>query len=220
MRMEICLLRHGYSTKNEEDRHGGGGLLTPRGVKETRLACSRIKTSYSPLDQWVIWIYSSAFPHVLSSAEILSRDFGVRINIDSRIEPLNLGVLSGLTIDEAGTKFPGPASRMQEWREGKREISQLAIPGAEDLTQFWQRGTDFLSELAGDRRLNIVVGTRSIITLLVNIMLGNSIKMNGGFCPVEIPTGGIAAFKRESGEWRVSSTNLWDVKLVKMRKAI
>lgn len=215
---EICLVRHGYSTKNEEDRHGGDGLLTPRGRKEIERAYFRIEAFYRPLNHLIMRIYSSSSPQVLSSAKILSRRFHVNISVDPRIEPLDLGVLSGLSIEEAKARYPGSASRLQEWRDGKREITQLYIPRSENLKEFWQRGVDFIHDLGNLGGLSIVMGTRSILTLLINIMLGHSINRGDGYCAIEVPTGGIASFKGVQGKWQVRSKQLWDVRLVQKQK--
>lgn len=214
MTSHLCIVRHGYATKTRDNRQGGHGILLEEGVLEIEKASQRISDFYHPIGQFKTRVFSPSQLQVMSSARILAESMGTIVIVDSRIQPLNLGVLSGLTLKESMQRYPLAAVQMEEWRHGKREIMTLKIPGLESPENLWQRCKDFLEGVQIDATLNIVVGTRSVITCLVNMLLGNSIKIGGGYRPISIQTGGIAAFKEDDNHWSVTSKHLWDVKLL------
>lgn len=209
MRSVLCLVRHGSSTKTDEDRHGGDGFLTACGKAEVLSAAVRIMNIWPPQSFGAVNLYSSHLSQCHESAKILSNAIHARIIIDRRIAPLYLGVLNGLTTKEAETKDPAAARRLQDWREGKREISEIRIPESEDLQSFWNRGKSFIEELPLEDALNVVVGTRSILILLVNVLLNHSEKLGRDYCPVEMATGAVAAFTARDGSWR-RSEEIWE----------
>jgi len=91
-------------------------------------------------------------------------------------------------------QHPGAAELMEKWRRGEIEIWQLHIPLAEDLTEFWNRGSSFLNSLKCHKGLHVVIGTRSILTLLISILLNRTIEPGGGYKVIEIPLGGLITF--------------------------
>ena len=187
----IIIARHGESLKNVQDRHGGPGEpLTAKGKEEVdNLVSSISKISVQPRI-----IYCSNIPQVLETARILSDSLIAKITFDERIRPLDLGVLSGLSREEALQRYPGPAELMEKWRRGEIEIGQLEIPLAEGLEAFWKRGLSFIDSIKYQKGLDIIVGTRSILTLLISILLKRGIEPGGGYKAIEIPSGGFATF--------------------------
>ncbi len=171
----IILLRHAHSEKNAEDRHGGEGRdLTPSGYNElarltlylkSRVQICNIRIFYTPITQAEI------------SAKYLGKQFKAVCDSDQRIRPLNLGVLSGLSREEAAKLFPEPAKSLEEWRKGLLRFDQLIIPNAEHFSYFWARGVSFLKDrlIAPNETADLlIVGTRSILILLSNILLRNT----------------------------------------------
>lgn len=171
----IILLRHAHSEKNAEDRHGGEGrILTSSGYNELARLTLYLKMNvqicnprifYTPITQAEI------------SARYLGEQFQTICNADQRIRPLSLGVLSGLSREEAVKLFPEPAKRLEEWRKGNLRFDQLKIPNAENFSDFWDRGTSFLKDrLVAPNEVSdlLIVGTRSVLILLLNVLLRNT----------------------------------------------
>jgi broad specificity phosphatase PhoE len=119
------------------------------------------------------------------------------------LHPLYLGRLDGLSNDEARREFPLAARRMERWRHGELEARDLRLPGAENLRAFWSRGVSFLASLKHKEGLHAVVGTRSILTLLISILLGRDTGRGGGYVYVEVPCGGVVTFVLGDGAARV-----------------
>lgn len=192
----IILLRHAHSEKNAEDRHGGEGRgLTSLGYDElTRLTlylkrhvqiCNP-RIFYTPITQAEI------------SARFLGEQFKTICDTDQRIRPLNLGVLSGLSREEAAKLFPEPAKRLEEWRRGDLRFDELEIPNAENFSAFWDRGVSFLMDrlVAPNETADLlIVGTRSILILLSNILLRNTFLTGKPYTVFEFNNSGITILR-------------------------
>ncbi|MEO0127648.1 MAG: histidine phosphatase family protein [candidate division WOR-3 bacterium] len=192
IRRAIALIRHGESIKNIEDRHGGiGASLTAKGREEIAFCINYINQINSKSK---CVVYYSNKPQLRESAEIIANSLSADLIVDSRIRPLYLGVLDGLSREEALNLHPETAILMERWRKGEIEISGLKIPNAENLQQFWNRGMEFIMDITQKDFIHIIVGTRSILTLLISILLERTIQVGGGYKYIEIPTGGILTF--------------------------
>jgi broad specificity phosphatase PhoE len=131
-------------------------------------------------------VYHSPVPQARETAELFLKSTEVSIIEDQRLRPLDLGVLAGLSRNEAKSKFPGPARAMEEWREGRIELHKLVIPDAEDYRAFYQRGQRFLGSVDPNEGNTLVVGTRSILILLLSILLNRTIEPGGGYREIPI----------------------------------
>lgn len=174
----LTLLRHAIAQKNLEDRHGGSGSdLLPEARVELKLLIANLsKKGIRPTK-----IYCSPVPQAEQTASFLSGHYRIPLIQHSSLQPLHLGVLSGLSREEASLRFPQAASLMEGWRKGEIELHQLVIPGAEDFRAFYNRGERFLGSLGVWRGDYVVVGTRSIVILLVSILLCRSPTPGGGY---------------------------------------
>lgn len=196
----VFLVRHAQSHKNIEDRHGGpGSHLTPRGIIDT----NKLSSFLLQMDLRAPSIFSSARSQVSATAFSLAESLKVPCNVDQRIEPLYLGVLDGLSRTEAEERFPEPARRLEEWRQGTRRIFELDIPRAETFQSFLRRGEEFLSEkLEGQSSDIIVVGTRSILILLANLLLRDERPIDESYRLLEFDNCGVSCFKMNAaGSW-------------------
>ena len=171
----VFLIRHAHSLKNVRDQHGGpGSEITEQGQLEIN-ALSTFLISVEQVNHPEIHFTNK--PQAASTARMLSSKLDTSAQTDPRIDSLNLGVLGGLSREEAARRYPEPAERLEEWRKGLCKIQNLNIPEAEPFDHFWARGMSFLEEeihaLDSGEDL-IVVGTRSILILLENILLQNT----------------------------------------------
>jgi len=195
----LVLLRHGESNKNLKDKHGGPGEpLTEKGKQEI-INASKMINEIKALKSAII--YYSERQQLIETVNFLCPLINGIAKADNRILPLGLGILDGLSNEEAMRKFPYTAKLMNEWREGKIEICDLIIPKAESLQNFWNRGKNFLSEIIAEESFPIIVGTRSILTLLISILLKRGIMRGGGYKSITIPPGGMLTFSKKGSNF-------------------
>ncbi len=118
-------------------------------------------------------IFFSPRVQIEETASILASFFGVDHQADPRISPMGLGVLEGLSREEAAMKFPAAARSLERWRQDGSGIERLAIPGIEDFTSFKERTTSFLTERViycdEESPYTIIVVSNSTIIMLVNL---------------------------------------------------
>jgi broad specificity phosphatase PhoE len=189
--MILILVRHGESLKNLADKHGGNGdSLTDLGERQIKVFYELVKNLNIPQ----IRIHCSNVHQAVESATIVAKFFGIEAIVDERIRPLDIGVLNGLSKAEAKSRYPESANLMESWRNGELEIRQLIIPNAESLDLFWERGVSFIDSIKNTEGVNVVVGTRSILTLLISILLKRDTSIGGGYKSIEIPNGTYISF--------------------------
>lgn len=168
----VALVRHAHSEKNEEDRHGGPGRqLTELGRRQLISLSEFLK---GDLGMRLPFIASSGKQQVHETATWLANSLSCNSVVDSRLEPLGLGVVAGLSRAEAAVQHPSVADRFERWRKGELTIEDLEIPEGESFEEFWERGLSFLREYLHESSSYeelVIVGTRSILILILNIML-------------------------------------------------
>lgn len=200
--MILILVRHGESLKNLADRHGGmGDSLTDLGKNQIKDFYELVFSLSIPQ----IRVHCSNVFQAMESADILATLLGTQTIVDERVRPLDIGILSGLSKAEANSLFPDSANLMEAWRHGKIEIGQLIIPDAEPLDLFWERGVSFIDSLKNTEGINIVVGTRSILTLLISILLNRNTCVGGGYKSIEIPNGTFISFNYSNQVFNVNN---------------
>ncbi len=189
---EVFLVRHAESEKNLEDRHGGPGrALTPLGMRQVGNIGEFLRENGCSA---TTRIYCSSLEQVLATAVGLGKELGVKVNLDKRLRPLDMGTLGGLSRSEAARLFPEPAARLEDWRAGRLNIEDLELPGGEEFAAFWARGEDFVASALGaadTSERNVVVGTRSILILLLNILLKDSVLRGKEYSVFEFSNGGV-----------------------------
>lgn len=193
----LILVRHGTALKNLADKHGGEGTnLAAIGRNELALLATHfVERGLRPNV-----IYAAPVPQAYESASYLGASYDVRVTTTKLLRPLYLGVLDGLSNDEAESRHPAAASSMAAWRRGELEICNLHIPQAEKTQVFYERGQKFLDSVQDSDGTIMVVGTRSILILLISILLGRKPVPGGGY--KEIPIGCCDFFTFEPGGGR------------------
>lgn len=197
----IVLVLHGESFKNIEDRHGGrGASLTQKGRDDVNIINSYLRNINTSSEY--IFYYSDR-QQVIQTAKIIAKNMKANLICDTRISPLYLSVLYGLSREEDEQKYSKVEGLMEKWRKGNIEIALLKIPKAESLEDFWERCFKFIGEIKKKKSTHIVVGTRSILTLLISILLNRTIELGGRYKYIEIPTGGILTFVHTANGYRI-----------------
>lgn len=176
----IIILRHAEAQKNISSRHGGiGSTLTDLG----RTQISTIINDMSDLN--IDRIISISRRQCIETSEILSKELRIQFSVENTLQPFNLGVVDGLSEDEVKLHYPNVHEDLKKWRSGNLEISEFEIPGASDPIAFFNEGLRFITRSIDASENTLVVGTRSILVLLYNILLGCSPEIGGGYREVK-----------------------------------
>lgn len=182
----IRLLRHAEALKNVENRHGGAGSqLTEYGLSQVK---SYIKSNsdpaFGPSHHSLLFVDR---PQCEQTALLLASSYGLTASPLTEIAPFHLGVLEGLSEQEAMTRFPEEAIRIANWRKGLIDISELKLPGSTDEKEFFHTGLRVLKKTVPSDGALVIVGTRSVLVLFWNILSGHTPNFGGGY--VEKPWG-------------------------------
>lgn len=200
--IRLVLLRHATAFKNIEDRHGGLGTgLIPKAEKEVLKVVKKLKKNGIEYKK----IFCSPVPQARETSKIISNICSVDIYEDLRLKPLDLGILAGLSRDEAIQKYPESAKLMEKWRQGKIEIHELIIPKAESYKSFYQRGQSFLDSLDDLNQDILIIGTRSILILLISIMTNRTIEPGGGYKGIPMDNCTFFVFKKDCSNYMFES---------------
>src|ERR1043166_6590223 len=180
MEKRVTIIRHAVALKNLEDRHGGtGSNLAPIAVQEIQELVGHLKAKEIQAGT----LFYSPVMHAEETAHFMAELLSSRAEASHLIRPLNFGLVAGLRTAEVKVQFPDVAYRLEQWRAGQLEAIDLDLPEAESFPEFWQRGITFLRCIPEGQ--NIVVGTRSVLVLLGNILRGRTLLRGGGY--KEIP---------------------------------
>lgn len=176
----IILVRHGFSCKNAEMRHGGNGSsLTDLGKSQAFALSHRLSLKFARIGT----VYFVKRTQCIETAQIIFTALRAGSMQPLIFEPFNLGVLAGLTESECMERYPALAVEMSRYRRGEIEISEIDIPGASDPVEFSVSAEKTLRMLSEESTLEnlILVGTRSVLVGLLNAAHGRSPKRGGGY---------------------------------------
>ena len=165
MRIELYAARHGETVANLENRLCGKDTdspLTQEGVAQARLLGEGLKGI--PFDK----VYSSPLQRAVATVKIA---FGEsrKICVDGRLAEIGLGVMDGLTYEEAAEKYP--ASGMLFF---SKPSSYKAPSGGESIEAVMERVSSFLADLKARRKNCVCSNTRLCITVLYACTHGKS----------------------------------------------
>lgn len=160
-------MRHAEAQKNVEDRHGGQGSgLTENGELQARNLAEIISVYFDD----VVRLITPDLPHCKLTAEVLAEALPIDTEVASDLRPYNLGVLDGLTREEANERFPEFALGMERWRNGLTEIQTLNLPGSTDPVHYYETGLSALTALLPASGTLLLVASRSILVMLWNAL--------------------------------------------------
>jgi len=202
----LILIRHAECYKNVRDEHGGkGDTLTSRGRRQLFSLEKSLESVICQLKTPIKKLWCSDIVQVTETAEQLLKRLKIPAEKDKRIYPLDLGCVAGLSRKEAQNKFPEAATRLELWRAGKLEIRNLNLPHAESFESFWNRGNSFIENRTKESVSSIVVGSRSILILLMNILLDRDPNIEGQYYPWDFLCASITCFDYQD-KWNLTYT--------------
>jgi 2,3-bisphosphoglycerate-dependent phosphoglycerate mutase len=138
----LYLVRHGQSAGNAEGRFGGHSPtpLSPLGKKQAEM------TAQALAKERINAIYSSDLLRAVQTADPLAKILGLDINATEVFRERHVGVLEGLTFDEAKKEFPNDYYALVN-----RNLNHV-ITNGESYSQLLERTTDRLHEILENHR--------------------------------------------------------------------
>lgn len=189
----LILLRHGESFKNLEARHGAvDSSITAEGRAQVRQAATQLSEllGLMPCAMWTV-----ARRHCLETAALLHEllPWNEWQMFEAPIKPYFMGDLDGLSDGEVQERYPDVARRLNLYRTGHLDIGEVNIPGAVDAGTFFEDATRALNAIRKEEN-SLVVGTRSVLVGLFNIIRGKHPRPGGGYREVPWDNCGYCVF--------------------------
>ena|ERR1044072_7933203 len=133
----LYLIRHGQSAGNAEGRFGGHSAtpLSELGYRQAKITAKALSK------ERVTAIYSSDLERAVQTATALSELIGLPVNKTEVFRERNIGVLEGLTFDEAEKEFPGDYQALVD-----RNIAHVITRG-ESYRQLVERVSGTVDEI-------------------------------------------------------------------------
>lgn len=180
--IQVLIVRHAEALKTLEAVHGGAGTsLTEQGSRDIVALASFIKELFN---KRVVngAIYSSLVPQVLQTGQLLQKLLGIPLITTNRIRNIHMGVLDGLSDEQAQRLYPAEMARLTKWREGKLDVDEIRIPGGESIPQFRERVGAVVSESFETQMSPLIfIVTRSVGIAILNLLLENSELIEKGY---------------------------------------
>lgn len=164
MKTELILLRHGETEWNSENRLQGhrDSALSREGLRQADALAARLASvAFSAL-------YSSDLGRALETARRIAARTGHAVVSDSRLRERGLGILEGLTREEARQRHP---EVFASYSEGGPDY---VVPEGESTAQRLGHALECLEELGARHRGGrlVVVTHGGVLSLLLRHSLG------------------------------------------------
>jgi broad specificity phosphatase PhoE len=143
LRNQYFILRHGESLRNIEKRASCWpekikSPLTEKGIKQIKKAAKELKKKKIDL------IFSSDLLRTRQTAEIVSKEIGVKVKLDKRLRESNVGILNNKPIDEIG-RFWDKERNLSPLEYYKKRF-KIAPDKGENYVHLEKRIFDFFKE--------------------------------------------------------------------------
>jgi broad specificity phosphatase PhoE len=167
--MNIFFIRHAESLKSVQNRHGGRGLpVTKQGEFDIAEIIFFLENEENVRFDKAL-LFCSDRIQVVETAKIIESLKQISFQIENAIRNISLGVLDGLSDEEALLKYPSEAINLAKWRKGLINIDDFTIPNAETMEEFYRRIFLFISSLVRQEKDVVLIGTRSVGVAIANI---------------------------------------------------
>jgi len=159
----VLLIRHGQSVGNAARRFGGHTAtpLSPRGRRQAQATARALK------DEELSAIYSSDLARAVETAQALSVLTGLPINPTSAFRERSVGVMEGLTFEDAAEKHP------EQYAALLRRDFEHVLTGGESYRQLLDRAWEKLDEIIAQHRgekIAVFSHTGTICILALHLM--------------------------------------------------
>jgi broad specificity phosphatase PhoE len=159
----VLLIRHGQSEGNAERRFGGHTPtpLSPRGRRQAHATAHALKA------EELTAIYSSDLLRAVETAEPLAKLTGLPINSTNAFRERSVGVMEGLTFEDAAQKHPDQYAALL-----RRDFEHV-LTGGESYRQLldraWQKLDEVIAQHKGGR-IAVFSHTGTICILALHLM--------------------------------------------------
>src|ERR1051325_5024064 len=159
----VLLIRHGQSKGNAERRFGGhtSTPLSARGHKQAAATARSLKS------EALTAIYSSDLARAIDTARPLSKLTGLPINGTSAFRERGVGVMEGLTFEEAAQQHP------EQYAALLRRDFEHVLTGGESYRQLLDRARQKMDQIIEENRGGKIVvfsHTGTICILALHLM--------------------------------------------------
>ena len=157
------IIRHGQSQGNAEGRFGGhtDTPLSPRGRKQAEATAKALESENFSA------IYSSDLPRAIETASPLAELVGVPLQITDALRERSVGVMEGLTFEEAAEQHP------EQYQALLRRDFEHVLIGGESYRQTLDRASRQLDEAIEQHkggRIALFAHTGTICILILHLM--------------------------------------------------
>lgn len=159
----VVIIRHGQSQGNAEGRFGGhtDTPLSSRGRGQAEATAKALASEKFDA------IYSSDLPRAIETATPLARLTGARLEITDALRERSVGVMEGLTFEEAAEQHP------EQYQALLRRDFEHVLMGGESYRQTLDRASrklDEAIELHKGGRIALFAHTGTICILILHLM--------------------------------------------------
>src|SRR6476469_8947702 len=159
----VLLIRHGQSEGNAARRFGGHTAtpLSPRGRRQAQATARALK------DEELTAIYTSDLARAVETAEALATLTGLPINPTSAFRERSVGVMEGLTFEDAAQTHP------EQYAALLRRDFEHVLTGGESYRQLLDRARQKLDDIIEENRGGKIVvfsHTGTICILALHLM--------------------------------------------------
>jgi broad specificity phosphatase PhoE len=159
----VVIIRHGQSQGNAEGRFGGhtDTPLSPRGRRQAEATAKALASENFDA------IYSSDLPRAIETATPLARLTGARLEITDALRERSVGVMEGLTFEEAAEQHP------EQYQALLRRDFEHVLLGGESYRQTLDRASRKLDETIEQHkggRIALFAHTGTICILILHLM--------------------------------------------------
>lgn len=136
----VTLIRHGETEWNRIGKQQGqlNSPLSQRGMAQARAIAKSLEKEKSNYDA----LYSSDLGRAVQTAEAISEQLGLEINLDLRLRERNLGILQGLTIEEFREE------KNEEYKRFRSRDPDYIILDGESIRERHERAVSCLFDIA------------------------------------------------------------------------
>lgn len=169
--------RHGEANKNLKGIYGGNGSsLTENGISQIQNFAKEIAPFIKEINLPINIYASGDRVQIVESSEILKQIFGLDVvNKSTLYRPIRLGVFDGMSREKQLSLYPDACKAHEKWEQGLIDVSE-----SEKLVEGMQTAKDYFNQIStflhyiSDNTINILVGTRSDLSCLENIIRGQN----------------------------------------------
>ncbi|MGK4593969.1 alpha/beta fold hydrolase [Amycolatopsis sp. w19] len=210
----VILARHFEVQKNSLNIHGTTTMqdLTDRGLLQVEALARSIEDSgYRPVS-----VRPAPVAYCAKSAALLADRLGIPIGRPLGLQPYSMGILDGLSADQVEDRFPGIASRIEQFRLRITDATRLQIPEAESMQSLESRIRKWWAVEGSALSGAVLMLTRSTL-LMVHAALHRTYPSTGRYLDLALPNGGGRIVKLEkSSNGTASAIRTWPANVTKL----